>query len=246
MSYLIKLDMFEGPFDLLLSLIERHEIDIMDIPIAQIAEEYLNSLQQMQEMDLVISGDFLVMAATLLQIKAKMLLPKKRVVVDDEELEEDPRSELVERLLEYKFYKQAAQMLNEFGESASEVYPRSASQVIEKSPVFLNPVGATDIHILTKLFAQVLDATTETEQVHHIKRAQLSVPESIVKVRLTLLKHKRVRFSDLLVSRDKFYIIVTFLAILELVRMHEIRAVQDEDFSDIELVAIPSDEGGVS
>lgn len=115
MSYLVKLEVFEGPFDLLLNLIEKAEIDIMDIPIARITEDYLDYLRQMQELDLVVSGDFLVMAATLLQIKAQMLLPKKPPADPDLEGEDeaDPRAELVRQLLEYKFYKEVAQVLKE-------------------------------------------------------------------------------------------------------------------------------------
>ena len=126
MGYLVKLEVFEGQFDLLLSLIEQAEIDIMDIPIAQITEDYLEYLRQMQELDLVVSGDFLVMAATLLQIKAKMLLPKKPKTGDSDDIEEeeDPREQLVMQLLEYKFYKEAAQILQERAEQIT-VYPRA-------------------------------------------------------------------------------------------------------------------------
>lgn len=237
MGYLVKLEIFEGPFDLLLNLIEKAEIDIFDIPIAQITDEYLDYLKQMQELDLVVSGDFLVMAATLLQIKAKMLLPVKPQ--DDEEvLEEDPREELVERLLEYKFYKEIANILQMKSQQAAVVYPRYFYEQSQyKPPIFTNPIGEADANTLEKMFSQVLQALKESETVTHIRRRR-SMAETIASIRLTMLKRKKVTFSELLVVKDRYYILVTFLAILELIRMREINAVQDHDFGEIKLVLL--------
>ena len=136
MGYLVKLEIFEGPFDLLLSLIEKAEIDIMDIPIARITEDYLDYLRQMQELDLVVSGDFLVMAATLLQIKAQMLLPKKPPADPDaeEEAEADPREELVRQLLEYKFYKEVAQILKEQADQVAVFPGRISRRLLTRHP----------------------------------------------------------------------------------------------------------------
>ncbi|NMB38328.1 MAG: segregation/condensation protein A [Firmicutes bacterium] len=238
MGYLVKLEIFEGPFDLLLNLIEKAEIDIFDIPIAQITEEYLDYLRKMQELDLVVSGDFLVMAATLLQIKAKMLLPAKPQT-DEEEPEEDPREELVERLLEYKFYKEIAEILQTKSQQAAGVYPRYFyDQSQHKSPIFTNPIGEADANTLAKLFSQVLQALKESKTVTHIKRRRRSMAETIASIRLTMLKRNQVTFSELLIEKDRYYILMTFLAVLELVHMQEIKAVQEQDFGEIKLILL--------
>ena len=237
MGYLVKLEVFEGQFDLLLSLIEQAEIDIMDIPIAQITEDYLEYLRQMQELDLVVSGDFLVMAATLLQIKAKMLLPKKPKTGDSDDIEEeeDPREQLVMQLLEYKFYKEAAQILQERAEQIT-VYPRAYPESLEQEPpIFTNCVGDADAKTLAKLFTQVLAALEESKKVSYVKTG-ISLAECIGSIRLTLLKRESVTFRELLVRKDKPFIIYTFLAVLELVRMREIYAFQEHEFDDIRLV----------
>ncbi len=237
MGYLVKLEIFEGPFDLLLSLIDKAEIDIMDIPIAQITEDYLDYLRQMQELDLVVSGDFLVMAATLLQIKAQMLLPKKPPLDPDSvgEEEADPREELVRKLLEYKFYKEVAQILKEQADQVA-VFPRAYFEAnSEQAPIYVNCVGDVDAKVLAGLFAQVLAALEESNKVTYIKR-DLSLAEAISKLRLTLAERKSVVFSELLVQRDRIFIIYTFLAVLELIKLREIYAIQDRLFGDIRLV----------
>ena len=127
MGYVVKLEAYEGPFDLLLDLIEQNQVDILDIPIAVITEQYLEYLHTMQERDLAIGGEFLVMAATLIRIKAKMLLPPEEVEEEEEELEErDPREVLVEQLLRYKAFKEVAAKLTEGYNSATGYYTRGA------------------------------------------------------------------------------------------------------------------------
>lgn len=238
MSYLVKLEVFEGPFDLLLSLIEQAEIDILDIPIAQITEEYLAYLRKMQELDLVVSGDFLVIAATLLQIKAKMLLPSKPVMLLEDDEEEDPREALVERLMEYKFYKEIAERLHNQSEQTAFVYPRCQTSAGEKKlPIFVNPVGDVDVDILNKLFAQVVLAINERKRVRQIER-KISLPTTIRNVRITILKRQNVTFSELLVAKERQFIVVTFLAVLELIRNREIIVVQDHDLGEIYITGI--------
>lgn len=241
MSYLVKLEVFEGPFDLLLSLIEEAEIDILDIPIAQITEEYLAYLRQMQELDLVVSGDFLVMAATLLQIKAKMLLPNKPAILIEED-EEDPREALVGRLIEYKFYKEIAEKLQERGEQTAFVYPRCPDLAEEKKPpIFVNPVGDADVDTLNQMFSQVLLAIQERTRVRQIER-KISLSSALDSVRLTLLKRRNVKFSELLVAKNRQFIVVTFLAILELIRMREIVVVQEHDLGEILITGVSHDQ----
>jgi len=237
MGYLVKLEIFEGPFDLLLSLIEKAEIDIMDIPIARITEDYLDYLRQMQELDLVVSGDFLVMAATLLQIKAQMLLPKKPPADPDaeEEAEADPREELVRQLLEYKFYKEVAQILKEQADQVA-VFPRAYFEAAaDKTPIYVNCVGDVDAQVLAGLFAQVLAALAESQKVTYIKR-DMSLADAIVNLRLILRERQAISFTELLVRKDRIFIVYTFLAVLELIKLREIYAVQERLFGEIRLV----------
>lgn len=236
MSYLVKLEVFEGPFDLLLNLIEKAEIDIMDIPIARITEDYLDYLRQMQELDLVVSGDFLVMAATLLQIKAQMLLPKKPSADPDLEGEDeaDPRAELVRQLLEYKFYKEVAQVLKERVDEVA-VFPRAYYEALDKAPIYTNCVGDADAEVLAGLFAQVLAALDESKKVTYIKR-DMSLAEAIANLRLILRQQQTVTFRELLVRKDRLFIIYTFLAVLELIKLREIYAIQERLFGEIRLV----------
>ncbi|HQD70340.1 MAG TPA: segregation/condensation protein A [Limnochordia bacterium] len=236
MSYLVKLEVFEGPFDLLLNLIEKAEIDIMDIPIARITEDYLDYLRQMQELDLVVSGDFLVMAATLLQIKAQMLLPKKPPADPDLEGEDeaDPRAELVRQLLEYKFYKEVAQVLKERVDEVA-VFPRAYYEALDKALIYTNCVGDADAEVLAGLFAQVLAALDESKKVTYIKR-DMSLAEAIANLRLILRQQQTVTFRELLVRKDRLFIIYTFLAVLELIKLREIYAIQERLFGEIRLV----------
>ena len=177
------------------------------------------------------------MAATLLQIKAQMLLPKKPPADPDLEGEDeaDPRAELVRQLLEYKFYKEVAQILKEQADQVA-VFPRAYFEAnSEQAPIYVNCVGDVDAKVLAGLFAQVLAALDESNKVTYIKR-DLSLAEAISKLRLTLAERKSVVFSELLVQRDRIFIIYTFLAVLELIKLREIYAIQDRLFGDIRLV----------
>src|SRR5258706_3305068 len=133
-SYRVRLEFFEGPMDLLLYLIKKDEIEIKDIPIAHITEQYLEYMTLMQELDIAVAGDFLVMASTLIYIKSKMLLPPSPKIEGEEELNEDPRTELMERLLEYQKFKEAAQMLHSRGEIEAAVYTRGTLETDKANP----------------------------------------------------------------------------------------------------------------
>src|SRR5215510_410570 len=150
-SYRVKLEIFEGPLDLLLYLIKKDEIDIYDIPISHITEQYLTYLELMQELDIAVAGDFLVMASTLIYIKSKMLLPPEPKVGGEEDLSEDPRAELVERLLEYQKFKSAAQTLYSRGEIESACYTRGPLETDSS-----NPEVSTTLFDLLRVFREVL------------------------------------------------------------------------------------------
>ncbi len=241
MGYLVRLEVYEGPFDLLLNLIERDQIDILDIPIAKIAQEYLAYLKQMQERDLVVSGDFLVIAATLLRIKSTMLLPRNPEFEEVSEFE-DPREELIAQLLEYKFYKEVAQTLVDRNQQATAMYPRLHYESNEKKlPIYTNPVGDSSIHQLASLYQQVLHVVKESAHVHEVQR-RISLSECMQELRVRLIAGHETTFTQLVGARDRYHTIVTFLAILELVKKREIIIIQHQDFGEIYLELIQDQE----
>jgi segregation and condensation protein A len=230
MSYQIKLDMFEGPLDLLLHLIREQQLDILDIPIATITEEYLRYLAMMQELDLEVAGEFLVMAATLIHIKSKMLLPPDQAGAGEEgEPEEDPRAALVDRLLEYKRFKEAAQTL---GYLESEQLLRYRRGVPAMDLEVEGPLSVSLLELL-RAFRDVLrraEAATPLE----ITPEELNVGQRIVTLVDRLAQESPVEFSQLFVgSRRRPEIIVTFLALLELLRRGLASARQTERMGPI-------------
>ena len=182
------------------------------------------------------------MAATLLQIKAKMLLPKRTEFdsnnANDVQEHEDPREELVQRLLEYKLYKEVAAYLKKKAEQATCVFPRIHHETAApKTPIFTNPVGNADVHVLAELMAQVLAALKDKKRIEYINR-KVSVAETIASIRLLLMQQRSISFSELLIKKDRYHIICTFLAVLELVRMREVRAYQEHDFGEIQIISL--------
>lgn len=237
MGYVVKLEAYEGPFDLLLDLIEQNQVDILDIPIAVITEQYLEYLHTMQERDLAIGGEFLVMAATLIRIKAKMLLPPEEVEEEEEELEErDPREVLVEQLLRYKAFKEVAAKLTEGYNSATGYYTRGAVLPRSvKTPIFTNLIGSVTPRDLASMFAQLLkDLHAEPPSQTIVQR--ISVAQRLAEIRISLVGRDRIAFSELLQKKTRAEVVVTFLAVLELVRLREIRVRQTSTFGYIEIV----------
>lgn len=247
MGYIIDLEVYQGPFDLLLGLIDKQEIDIWDIPIAQITREFLDYIHTLRERKLAISGDFIVMAATLLEIKAKMLLPSTPVDEEDEESLIDPRERLVEQLLQYKFFKEVAGLLQERGAQAANVYLRGFEHSsINSRPVFLEPIGEIGVHELAKLFFAMLDDIEKSEkQVHAINR-RITLYEKIRDVRLKLLENKELNFESLFDERTRYSVVICFLAVLELIRTGEIKVKQYGHFGGIFITANEVDKEGVS
>jgi segregation and condensation protein A len=227
-SYRVKLEIFEGPLDLLLYLIRKDEIDIYDIPISHITEQYLAYLELMQELDISVAGDFLVMASTLIFIKSKMLLPPEPKAGGEEDLTEDPRAELVERLLEYQKFKSAAQMLYSRGEIESACYTRGQIETDSSNP----EVSATVFDIL-RVFREILkraEAKIEME----IARDEMTVAEKLAQIHAMLEERERINVRELFeMSQSKRELIITFLALLELVKEWKIYLTQSELFGDI-------------
>jgi segregation and condensation protein A len=227
-SYRVKLEVFEGPLDLLLYLIKKDEIEIYDIPIARITEQYLAYLELMKELDIAVAGDFLVMASTLIYIKSKMLLPPDPKLEGEEDLNEDPRAELVERLLEYQKFKSAANMLYSRGEIEAACYTRGPLETDSHNP----EVSATLFDLL-RVFREVLKRA-ESQVEMEIARDEMTMAEKIAQIHALLDQREEINVRDLFeLSLSKRELILTFLAFLELVKEWKIYLVQRELFGEI-------------
>jgi segregation and condensation protein A len=231
LSYKVRLDIFEGPLDLLLYLIKKEELDIYNIPITKITEQYLEQLALMETLDLEIAGEFLVMAATLMQIKSRMLLPPDPEGVETEQ--EDPRAELVRRLLEYKAFKEASERLRGFESRRGGMFTRlNVEPEIDSGD---SPLVEVSIFDLLSALAKVLK-TLPKEAAHEIGKDEFSVAEKVHEIYHRLLKDPVIRLGELFRSaKNKFEAITTFLAVLELIRQKEIAVAQDTHFGEIEV-----------
>jgi len=229
-AYKVKLDVFEGPLDLLLYLIRKNEVDIYDIPIAEITQQYLDMLKVMRILNLEIAGEFLVMAATLTHIKSKMLLPTSTDGEDEEE-GEDPRKELVDRLLEYERYKEAARSLESQDILERDVFTRKAGEDAEEE-------DELDLNLfeLIEAFQQVLNRSSR-ELAHEITLERISIEEKITEILDTLgSAGGEVEFTHLFEGRPtKEVIIFTFLALLELMKLRMVRVYQRRHFHPIKI-----------
>ncbi len=233
MTYRVKLPVFEGPLDLLLFLIKQSHIDVTNLPIAEITEQYLQYLGLMQILDLDIAGDFLVMAATLLQIKSKMLLPPDENAVDEEE-EPDPRAELVRKLLEYQQFKAAADRLQDLEQQRLAVFTRMPpeGQGLE-AEVVEEPFFEASIFDLLTALSQVLKKVPK-EIFHEIVQDEFTVEQMMAHLRAQMADEPRIEFSKLFeAAKNKLEVITTFLALLELIRQKFLVARQGEAFGEI-------------
>lgn len=238
-----KTEKFEGPLDLLLHLIEKNQFNIFDIPMTEITAQYLAYLDRMQEEDMELTSDFLVMAATLISIKSRMLLPKEQ---SEEEEEEDPRSELVQRLLEYKVYQYASGELKDMEISSENVYFKNPSipEDVEKyeepvDPVHLVKESGLTIGKLQEIFETLLKreinrADPVRSRFGTIKKEEITVDEKMSEIRSSIRGLKSIHFNTLITGRrTRLNVIVTFLAILELMKSGSILIRQKEQFGDI-------------
>lgn len=232
MSYKIRLEIFEGPLDLLLYLVKKDHLNIYDIPIARVTEQYLQYINLMQLLDLNIAGEFLVMAATLMQIKSKMLLPAEE---NKEEEELDPRQELVNRLLEYEKFKEIAQNLRQREQDQKEVFKRPAMDAEKEIPGEAPVYFEASIFDLINAFSKAIEEVPR-EMFYEVIKDEFTVEQKIHDILHLLLVVDSVALSELFnKAKHKIEIIVTFLAILELTRMKEIIARQKGVFAEIEV-----------
>lgn len=235
-GYQIQLDNFTGPLDLLLFFIRRDEIDIMDIPIARIAEEYLAHLDTLRTLNVAIAGEFIMMAAMLMRIKARMLIPHLSVDGDEEEVV-DPRAELVQQLLEYQRFKEAAGSLSSLIESQIRKFSRPENldyrDAQEDQAVYLEEVSVFE---LASMFKELLDKMPHVVTYYDLPREEVKVKEKIAYLLTQFVLKKRLMFSELF---SDFYsrqeLIATFIAILELVREGQLQVLQRRPFIDFAL-----------
>ena len=243
-DYKISLEVFEGPLDLLLYLIRRDELDIYDIPIERVTAQYLEYLQMMRMLDLSIAGEFLVMAATLMMIKSRMLLPVEERLVEDESEEDwvDPRLDLVRQLIEYKKFKDAAAHLLEREFMQSEVFGPGG-----ESPVFDEPVdnaqllGDIGLFDLLSAFQEMLQRAP-VEPLGHLEPIRWSVQDKMENILTLTRRQEAVGFSKLFQADSaRGEIIVTFLALLELLRLRQVTMKQNAAFLEITILPVTED-----
>ncbi len=234
MRYRVKLDIFEGPFDLLLFLIRRNEVDIYDIPIARITEQFLDYIEVMKLLDLNVAGDFIEMVAILMHIKARMLLPRLEIPGEEPE---DPRTELVERLIEYKRFKEAALQLDELEDERRRVFPRKYFKFIPREEEISNEEYLDQVTLfdLIVAFRRALDNMPKVTY-HEVRKIEITVEQQTEYI-LTLLKEREmILFQDLMKDiKEKIILIVTFIALLELVRKGDVTVRQSQLFEDIRI-----------
>ena len=236
MSYKIKLEVFEGPLDLLLYLIKKEELDIYDIPITRITEQYLEYIGMMESLDLEMAGEFLVMAATLMQIKSRMLLPPDPDGTPVDEV--DPRAELVRRLIEYKAFKEASERLRDFEQKRSGQFGRFGMNDWIESELLdggESPFVDVSLFDLINAFSKVLKSLPK-DTFHEVTEDEFSVAEKAHEIFHRLAREPVIRFSSLFrQAKNKSEVIAIFLALLELIRLKEVAVHQPSHFEDIEI-----------
>ena len=218
-----KLDEFSGPLDLLLHLIKENKMDILNIEMEKITDQYMEYLNKMEEMNLEVTSNYLVLASELLYIKSKMLLPRPK---DDEEEEEDPRSELVTRLLEYQTYKEITKTLKEKEELRKEIYT--------KAPEDMKDFMTEGVNITDELIKKFLLRQKENKPIHtQVTEKEVTVAERRKRIKDIIFKKKKVSFFELFEDYSKEYVVATFLAVLEMAKAGELTIKQEKTFDDI-------------
>ncbi len=236
MDYCFTIDKFSGPLDLLLHLIKQSNIDIYDIKIEEITNQYLDYIKKMEELNLNIASAYLVMAAELIEMKAAMLLPKPEILED--EYEEDPKEKLIQRLIEYQNYKEITSKFHELELERQQYYTKKSSDI---SDYEINPNLSDDISLndLIKAFEQFLNRQEANKPLNtKIATKEYSITKRSKEIKDLLKKNKKVIFTDLFDVKTKSYIIVTFLSILVLAKNNELKIVQENNFDNIVLCEV--------
>jgi len=235
----VKLPVFEGPLDLLLYLIKKDELDIYDIPIERITSRYLDYLRLIKMLDLEVAGEYLVVAATLVYIKSRVILPHDQRPPEDEVDEDDPRWELVRQLVEYKKYKDAAFELQQCLVRQENVHGRGGSFKPDSNADGSLPFDKVGLFDLLSVFQKVLSQANANEDLRDIFEDRFTVSDKIQFIQGRLTERSRLVFEELFVAgASRTEIVVTFLAVLELIRLKQIGVAQESPFSPIELVKL--------
>ena len=236
--YQIQLDNFEGPIDLLLYFIRRDELDIYDIPISKITKEFIETLEEWEKMHLHVAGEFIVMASTLMRIKAKLLLPRPELDDDGEII--DPRTELIQQLVEYKRYKNAAEALNNLNNNHSQKFIRQLEPIMfsDKSDIEENLILDVTLFDLARFFKSAMDSMPVVSQ-FELNREPVKLEEQKKFIFKYFDGDGKLKFSTILDKLEtRMEIVVTFLAILDLVRDGSCKLIQEKIFGDLELQKI--------
>ncbi|MDF2677360.1 MAG: scpA [Bacillota bacterium] len=239
MEYSVNLCVFQGPFDLLFHLIEKKEISIYDIPISEITEQYLDYLDQMRQFNMNITSEFILMAATLIEIKAHMLLPVK-------ENQEDPRAELVNKLLEYKMFKDVAEQLKQYENESSFYFSKPKEEIAITSDVKVEQLSLNEINIyeLYNIYLSLIkkqNIKIEHENSYKIYKETFSVKECMDNLMKKLKEHGRVSLFNTIKEQTKItkeFVITNFLAVLEISNTQGIRIFQNDTYSDILIITM--------
>ncbi|MEJ5237840.1 MAG: segregation/condensation protein A [Limisphaera sp.] len=236
-EYKVTFEVFEGPLDLLLYLIKKEEVDIYEVNLTRLATQFLEYLDLMRELDLDVAGEFIVMAATLIYIKSRELLPvDQQTTLEDEEEGPDPRWELIRQLVEYKKFKDAAAQLQDLEHRQERVYPRRPAPV-EIAPAPVPPAARASLFDLLAALQQVLKRLAERPQAEEIVDDPWTVAGQMQHILAVLTQRPRITFSELFQPMaHRSQIVATFLALLELIRLQQVTAMQSEAFGEIELV----------
>jgi segregation and condensation protein A len=239
-DYKVRLEIFEGPLDLLLFLIKRDEIDIYDISIERITRQYLEYLQAFKELNIDLAGEFVVMAANLIYLKSRSLLPADQQPPDEDAEEDDPRWDLIRQLIEYKKFKEAAAQLHARALEQERIFTRDggAATAVVEAPL---PLGEVGIFQLINAFQNVIKRVEVREDLREIFGEHFTVSDKIDTILQRIAGGARLRFSDLFGAiASRVEIVVTFLALLELIRLKQVRASQANPFDEIEIAAAPA------
>ena len=232
MNYEVSLEQFEGPLDLLLHLIKESNINIYDINIEDIAKQYLDYIQKVEELNLSIASEYLVMAAELIEMKSRLLLPKKEV--DTEEDETNDRDNLINRLIEYQKYKDITSKFKNLEKERTYIHTKNPTKIDIDNKVHIDDSNKMDVNLLIEAFQKYLERKKEEKPLNTtVTKKEMSVHDRCIKIRSILKEKNKVTFDELFDTINIPYVVVTFLSILEMVKKEEIELIQQNNFDNI-------------
>jgi len=237
-DYVVHLDQFDGPLDVLLYLIQKTKVDIMDISIAEITDQYVQYLQSLQALNLEVASEYLLLSAQLIEMKSRMLLPKTK---QEETEEEDPREALIQRLLEYKKYKEVSKEFKEFEFERQQVYSKPLSDFshLVQDQTLLNDETKKDIYQLVYAFERMLARQKNTQEKSvTLTKTEITIEQQMDRIETVLRQQPKLSLSLLIEQKNRSYIVTTFLAVLQLLLMNKVNVIQNELFDDIEIVTV--------